>query len=457
VYRADGTKVKRLFGDIETNYLDGFQYKSTKSSEAGSIGGPILIDPTEVAEMKLRIIPTAEGYFDAVMNQYIYNYTDHLGNVRLSYSDTNKDGVIQPRQYNNPSCTGGTGPFDPPMCIDNWKPGEIVEVNSYYPFGLMHNYTATTQNAYQYKYNGKELQETGMYDYGARMYMPEIGRWGVVDAMAERARRWNPYNYAYNNPIRFIDPDGNFSVSFSGEAAQQAFTAFRASMSMSSESSENGFFTGFGFNPPDDHFDQFGKFLYTDNKKTNNIIIDHIIKSKVSGNIFNLPSVTLFSLELKDMKFNEGNFSTLANIAKYYAKAADVNISDLHNNNFAVGAFNNVTGIGLALSGDKVGFNDGEFWGTTTKGAIPMMHTPGNKVTIDVYNNQIADIFLNDKYNFISVLGHEGSSKGHLGLPNAKHSTIYENQKQRPLFKYTTPQFKKHVEDNIKRYKSFGD
>ncbi|AYZ11965.1 hypothetical protein EGY05_08525 [Chryseobacterium arthrosphaerae] len=34
---------------------------------------------------------------------------------------------------------------------------------------------------YQYKYNGKELQETGMYDYGVRMYIPDIGRWGVVD------------------------------------------------------------------------------------------------------------------------------------------------------------------------------------------------------------------------------------------------------------------------------------
>ncbi|WP_312177488.1 RHS repeat-associated core domain-containing protein [Chryseobacterium sp.] len=182
--------MQKLFGGLQTDYLDGFQYKFTYYWEDET--GTMTTDG-----MKLRIIPTLEGYFDGLRNRYFYNYTDHLGNVRLSYSDADGNGqvtgdIVVNNYYDTP---------DGQICNNYIITGEAEGVTNYYPFGLMHNAQSYSfDNAYNYKYNGKELQETGMYDYGARFYMPDIGRWGVVDPLAETSRRWSTYTYAFNNP-----------------------------------------------------------------------------------------------------------------------------------------------------------------------------------------------------------------------------------------------------------------
>ena len=90
--------------------------------------------------------------------------------------------------------------------------GSFVEENHYYPFGmLIEDLSTDVSKGQKYKYNGKELQTDLNYnveDYGARHYDPVIARWMHVDPLAEKYRRWSPYNYALDNPVRFIDPDG---------------------------------------------------------------------------------------------------------------------------------------------------------------------------------------------------------------------------------------------------------
>ncbi len=156
-YDAEGRKLRSVLGGVVREYIDGIHYK------AGT----------------LEFVATAEGRAENSGGTFTYQYnlTDHLGNVRVSFDNNN-------------------------------RVARVIQEDEYYAFGLnRQRFSYSSEN--KYLYNGKELQEgLGYFDYGARFYDPVIGRWGTVDPLAEQMRRWSPYNYAFDNPIRFIDPDG---------------------------------------------------------------------------------------------------------------------------------------------------------------------------------------------------------------------------------------------------------
>lgn len=212
----------------------------------------------------LQFFNHAEGYVETNTSggyDYIYQYQDHLGNIRLSYKNVGS--------ASNPSL-------------------EIQEENNYYPFGLKHKGYNNTQNGRNHKYGfgGKEEQDDDVagtqldwLDFGARNYDASIGRWMNLDPLAEQMRRHSPYNYAFNNPLRFIDPDGMSpnDVIITGSMADEALNELQASVSneitLKKDKEGNVTYTRNGEGP-----------LSKDTQQLVDAIDDHSVKVNVNSN-----------------------------------------------------------------------------------------------------------------------------------------------------------------------------
>ena len=92
----------------------------------------------------------------------------------------------------------------------------VTDSNDYYPFGMSFVRNSEedahfgTGSYFNYKYNGKELQETGMVAMDYRNYAPDIARFISQDRLSEVMPDWTPYRFAFNNPVYFSDPTGLF-------------------------------------------------------------------------------------------------------------------------------------------------------------------------------------------------------------------------------------------------------
>ncbi|XP_046403921.1 uncharacterized protein LOC124169376 [Ischnura elegans] len=177
-YDAQGERVlKRVFdatGKIshETHYLRDEQGKVLVDRQTTYVDG----SPQEIVTAYLY---GPRGILGFIRNNSFYSITtDHAGSVRLVIKDS-----------------------------------RVVAAYDYLPYGgLMRSYGSDPQSHIIYRYTGQEWdEETGLYNYHARLYDPSIGRFYQIDPKAQYV---SPYKYAGNSPISLVDPDGEFAFLF---------------------------------------------------------------------------------------------------------------------------------------------------------------------------------------------------------------------------------------------------
>jgi RHS repeat-associated protein len=158
-----------------------------------------------VAENQICLLPgfeaTAKDKFSAEIKtinpqyQWQYALSDHLGNLRVIFTDKNNDGLIRQSLDDNLN--------------------EVLSVRNYSPFGLElggSHKNLDYQNGY--KFGGKELDNFTSYsDFGGRWLDMNLSKWTTFDPLGEKFYPTTLNSYALSSPANFIDSDGKYAVS----------------------------------------------------------------------------------------------------------------------------------------------------------------------------------------------------------------------------------------------------
>ena len=174
-------------GKIE-NTFDGLklgrQYEDNGTVTGTDYCGPFVYETVSgVRSLKYIVTPHGRALKNGSLWTREFNLRDHLGNVRV---------VIR---------KGGNGQ------------AEIVQQKGYYPFGMEISQFSTGTGTNRHWYNGKELQDDlnlYWYDYGARLYDPQLARFHTIDPLAEDYYNLSPYGYCAGNPIAYRDENGEW-------------------------------------------------------------------------------------------------------------------------------------------------------------------------------------------------------------------------------------------------------
>ena len=278
--------------------------------------------------------------------------------------------------------------------------GTVEQTKSYYPFGGWFfgiNYT----DAQPYKYNGKELDHMhglDCYDYGARHYDPSLARWMCMDPKAEKYYDVSPYAYCHNNPVNAVDPDGK-----------------------------------------DDYYNTNGKYLGTNNQKTDYIYIaNRFTNDKNSGMIYIYDRTALSKADLSAEAWSNILTNTLSMME-------EVDVKDLQGG--AVSVLKMSLGNGNTIDGEAFNNPDNSYEEGENASQI------NNKITAKIgFANENMFATRSNIQNMLGVeeyIEHMKKGLSHLnkdGSANDKNNIkIFNDIMSHPTWLKTTLEYRKSI------------